>query len=278
MRARNAFTIAAAAAASGCLALVGADFDRARLRDDAAGDATAESSATDAPSDVGADAGAPTRKDLLFSRRGHGPDMQFATAVGLDAQMNVYVLTTFRGTINFGGPSDATSRGFEDVLFTKLDAKGKHVVTKQLGGLGGGQLLPKGGSDVLVVALDDDGEHVWSRTFGSVEDLETAFTVAVDANDHVFLGGAFAGQVAFGADVRSSQRDRDAFVLQLDARNGAPMWSTSFGGSGLDDVLALACLPTGELVVGGAAIGTVDIGDGPQSSADQDAFVAVYGR
>ncbi len=142
-----------------------------------------------------------------------------------------------------------------------------------------GQVLPN--VEDCATAADEDcdglappckGNLLWAEQFGGTGE-ETSHGIATDAMGNVFVVGEMEGSVDFGGGLLTSAGGRDGFVVKLDP-NGAHLWSRRFGGGGDDAAMAVAVNATGEVLITGNMMGTVDFGGGPLTSAgDQDIFV-----
>jgi hypothetical protein len=113
---------------------------------------------------------------------------------------------------------------------------------------------------LFVLKLDAAGDFVWVRTLEGSSSYGLA--IALDATGNVVIGGNFDGTVDFdpgtGAANATATASLDAFVLQLDA-NGNHLLDLQFGGTGYDEVLAIAVDGSGNMYVTGGFDGTIDI-------------------
>lgn len=161
-------------------------------------------------------------------------------ALGLDG--SVYVVGAFSGTVDFGG-GDASSAGDTDVFVAKFGAS---------------------------------GVHEWSVTFGGAG-ADSGLGISVAGSGDVFVGGSFSGTVDFGDGPVQSAGSTDGFVLKLSGASGALAWAIRMGGSGSDEVAAVAVDAAGAVATTGSFVGTVNFGGGNVSSnGGQDVFVAKY--
>ncbi len=82
--------------------------------------------------------------------------------------------------------------------------------------------------------------------------------IAADVNGEALVGGRFAGSIGGfdGGAAVTATADEDAYLIKLDAQLN-PQWLASFGGSGVQDVTAIAAVPkTSDFVVAGVFQGT----------------------
>jgi hypothetical protein len=174
-------------------------------------------------------------------RRFGAAENQFGTAVGTDANGNVYVTGYFFGTIDFGG----------------------------------GALASAGSYDVVVAKYSASGAHVWSRRFGGTG-FELPQALAVDAQGNVLVAGHFAGAVNFGGALLTSTGSNDGFVAKY-SPTGTHVWSRRVGGAGLDTVTGLGVDGAGNPTIVGYFAGTASFGGANLTSAgSNDVFVARY--
>jgi hypothetical protein len=103
---------------------------------------------------------------------------------------------------------------------------------------------------------------LWSERFGDSRD-QYVYAVAIDSSGNIYVAGAFAGSIDFGADggAVAATGGLDAFVAKLDS-TGHGLWSRSFGDaadSGAHDQLGLGVTvdTAGSVVVVGSFEGTI---------------------
>jgi hypothetical protein len=93
----------------------------------------------------------------------------------------------------------------------------------------GDTLTSAGDHDVYVVRYNTDGAFRWVRRAGGAG-TDIGQGVAVDAAGNAYVGGRFAGTVAFGPDQRTALGGDDAFLTKLDAA-GTFLWTRQLGGA-----------------------------------------------
>jgi hypothetical protein len=180
-----------------------------------------------------------------------GTDNDYANAIAVDAQGNVYVAGDFFGDLNLG-PNG----------FTKLTTGGS--------------------CDAVVAKLAPNGDHLWSKRFGGTA-CDSANAIAVDAQGDVYvLGTALSSSVDFGkggaTSHKSTNANYDLFVLRLSGKDGATVWSTTFGAGaatsevGIPRGFGMALDPTNVWIAANATAAT-DYGAGTLSPSAEDALV-----
>lgn len=139
--------------------------------------------------------------------------------------------------------------------------------------LGGGDLVADD-QDAFVARLSGDGAHVWSERFGGAGDQE-AFDVVVDPGGDMIVVGSFHEAVGFGGPELISEGGSDVYVAKLDA-SGGHVWSRRFGDEApYQSATSVAVDGEGDLVVGGAFDGTIDLGgESLDSAGNTDGFGA----
>jgi PKD repeat protein len=242
----------------------------------------------------------------LWSKRigGHGDDS--GTAIAIDGSGNVIVAGFAGPNVDFGG-GELPTAGSYDVFVAKyagsdghylwakrfggptdeypwaiaLDASGNVLVTGEFTGtvnFGGGPLISAGDRDVFVAKYAGaDGGHLWSRRSGAAL-MDVGNGIDTDASGNVFVTGFFQGTVDFGGGSFTSAGDRDVFVAKYAAASGQHLWSKRLGSTSIDEGSGLAVDPSGEVIVTGSFVGTVDFGGGPISTPNlgSDVFLVKY--
>jgi len=171
-------------------------------------------------------------------------DNAIATGIGVDASGNVVVSGYFQGNVNFGG----------------------------------GVVSSVGGQDIFVAKYTATGAYLWSKQMGSVAD-DYANALSVDRNGNIVVTGSFNYSVNFGGGALNSSNPgfSDIFVVEYSA-TGAHQWSKRFGDTGNDAGYGVTLDATGNTIVTGSFVGSVDFGGGILTSNlnSNDIFVAKY--
>lgn len=117
--------------------------------------------------------------------------------------------------------------------------------------------------------------HIWSQAFGDGCG-QISQGVAVDASGNVFITGYFECTVDFGGGILTSIGSNEIFLAKFNA-DGVHQWSKRFGSTSADRGLAIAVDASGNVIMAGRFIGTVDFGGGGLLGAGgQDIFLAKY--
>lgn len=236
-----------------------------------------------------------------------GIGWDYGEGITTDGEGNVIAVGTFSGSLNIGGVT-LTSAGGDDIFVVKLSGiTGATLWAKRFGGLddeqgtsvradvannlyvmggldgaadlGGGELRSVGGKDMFVLKLSPDGGHVWSRRLGGILD-DQGQELAVRGDAIAIVGARTQGQgVAFASVTRQSfGYVFDDLYIEVLTLDGGLLWSKTLGGPGPDAGLGVALDSSGDVIVVGEFQGTVNLGGGPLTSANEswDVFVAKY--
>lgn len=244
---------------------------------------------------------------LMWAKSFGDAGLQTASGIGVDANGNVYVTGSFKGSINFGGGALAAQGTlFVDVFLAKLTTDGNHVWSKSFGDVnvqnarglavdtagnvvivgffqndinfGGMTLSTNGLYDMFVAKFDTGGTHQWSRRFGDMAADQRARAVTTDGTGNVYITGDVAGMIDVGGGAMTATAGQSAFVAKLDPQGNA-LWAKLSGGTAMSKAIgnAISVGPTGDVAVGGNFRGDFDLGGTPvMNPGVDDAFVTVF--
>jgi hypothetical protein len=220
----------------------------------------------------------------------------------LDAQGNPILIGRIYGKVDFGG-GELSSKGAGDLLVVKLDGDGNHVWSRVFGDqdpdradrvvvdaqgdvivtgtftteidFGGDEFETHGLRDAFVVELDGEtGEHIASLQIGGAGD-DYGFGVDVTDDGGLVIAGRFGDTIELGGSLPCAG-ETDIYLARLDA-TWTPVWSKSFGSTGVDEVHDVRVQPNGDIVLVGGFSGLVDFGGGMLTSAGaRDIVLATY--
>lgn len=134
--------------------------------------------------------------------------------------------------------------------------------------MGGGILTSAGGSDVYLAKFDPKGAHIFSKRFGNASSQQ-GNGVTFDKDGNIYVIGSFQGSIDLGGGSLLSAGGDDVFVAKLDSK-GKHIWSSRFGGLSSQVGLFIGVDEFDYVTVAGQFAGTVDFGDGAQTSAGGD--------
>ena len=123
------------------------------------------------------------------------------------------------------------------------------------------------------------GKHIWSMRFGDYGG-QYARDLAVDVAGNVFIAGNFNGTIDFGGGpLTSNGMLWDIYVAKF-GPDGSHIWSKSFGDDKHQFVRSIAVDPSGNAIITGAFLGSINFGGGALTSTTpsfEDVFVAKFG-
>ena len=236
----------------------------------------------------------------VYTAGGSGNDR--AVDIGTDSSGNSYITGNFSETVNFGG-GDVTSAGNSDDIFVvKLDSDGNFqwvytaggtqygtssTTLKFDGGTGididssgnvyitgifdtvvdfGGGNVSSSGKDIFVLKLDTDGNFQWVYNVLSSGN-DDANSITTDPSGNTYTTGYFYNTADFGGGDVTSNGYNDIFVVKLDS-DGNFQWVYTAGGTGVDELHAIAIDSSDNVLTTGYLSSTVNYGGGVRISAD----------
>ena len=168
------------------------------------------------------------------------------------------VQQTADGGYVIAGFNDSTGSWISDVYFIKTDADGHPIWTKTFGGVGGdfgfavlqtsdsGYIiagattsLGAGRRDVYLIRTNRSGDTIWTRAYGGWESDE-AVSVQQTA-DGGFIVAGYTESLGAGSG--------DIYVIRID-KNGDFLWSSSYGGTGVETGSSALPVVDGYMVTG----------------------------
>jgi hypothetical protein len=179
--------------------------------------------------------------------------------------------TVIAGTTYSNDGDVYRNHGGADVWVVKLNATGDTVWTKVYGGTlddyaasivatpDGGYAVAgstqsndgdvhgnHGGSDIWVLKLDASGDTLWTKTYGGSADEGNGYTVTTSDGGYAVAGYTNSND----GDAHDNHGSHDMWLIKLN-KDGALMWSQTYGGSNLDETRSIAATPDGGFVLAG---------------------------
>jgi hypothetical protein len=162
------------------------------------------------------------------------------------------------------------------VLELAIDAADNIIIGGQFFGnvdLGAAPLTAVDGADAYVTLRNDAGIPQWQRSLGGTG-FQSLSGVAVDAAGRVTATGYFSGAINPGdADRFATGAGYDIYVATY-APDGEVLFANHYGDPNDQQAHALAA-SADRFILAGALQGTTDLGNGPLTAQDNDAFVAI---
>lgn len=215
-----------------------------------------------------------TDGNFLWAKCMASTDWNEGEGITTDTEGNVYTTGYFQGVTDFdpgSGVHNLDSKwGSSDIFIQKLDANGKFLWVKGMGGInwdvGNAITIDKEGNiyttgsfkftvdfdpgagaeeftsinlgfkDMFVQKLDADGNFLWAKQMGGIYD-EDGLSITTDTEGNVYTTGYFMETVDFDPDIGvqnfTSEGQRDIFIQKLDA-DGKFIWTLQMGGEGYE--------------------------------------------
>lgn len=238
--------------------------------------------------------------NVLWAQSYGDPFDQSGNGVAVDGSGNVLLTGDFKGTLSLGGEV-LTSAGSEDIFVGMLSPDGKHLWSKRFGDIayqsgrsiaadgsgnvavlctvegttnfGGSPLATAGGADVALAKLNPGGNHLYSKILGGPS-ADSASEIVIDAENNITITGSFSSTATFGGASLTSAGGFDVFIARF-SDAGIHQWSKGFGDAADQTGRAIDVDFTGNIILTGAFLGSIDFGEGPlMSQGSEDIFVA----
>lgn len=232
-----------------------------------------------------------------------GAEDEVGRFICTDSLENVYVVGTFRDSVDFGEGTIA-SKGNTDIYIIKYTSEGEYLWSKTIGGtgvdtgstiavdsadniyiggifqgavdFGGGIVNSKGTSDGYLVKYTTDGDYVWVKTIGETGSSFGGGNIYIDSSDNIYIAGHFTGTVNFGAGNQTSKGFYDVFLVKYSIA-GNYIWSKTLGGNGVDFAFFITGDSSDNVYITGYFDGTANFGAGNQTSnGETDIFLVKY--
>lgn len=176
--------------------------------------------------------------ELAWAEQTGSGGMDFGLALALDAEENLWITGSFEGSVDFDpGPGTFS-------------------------------LSSVGAWDIFVTKRSLSGELLWAGQMGGLENFDTGYAIAVDAEGNAIVAGSFMGGGDFdpGTAVHTltagSVGSDEIFVMKL-APSGVLQWAASMGGADADLAYGIGVSANGRILVSGFFSGTADLDPDP---------------
>lgn len=223
---------------------------------------------------------------FLWAKGSQGNSNAYAYGIAVDSSNDVYLTGYFNAQINFGTTSLSTE-GSSDIFLAKMDRNGNAIWAQRYGGVGtqivsamqldaSGNIYlagrfnntatfgttthtSQGSNDIFVFKVNKTGNMQWSFAGGG-KGSEQAFSLAVDRNGSVYVGGQFDTTATFGNKTIITYGYTDMCVIKLSSA-GAVQGVISGGGRSTEYPRGLWFDTNGNLLVTGQFPNQVRFGD-----------------
>ena len=220
----------------------------------------------------------------IWARSGGGPGWDWARAIAVDGNGNVYVTGRFESDSLILGSDTLVRAGqqYDDIFVVKYDPNGNVLWARRAGGsdrdgstgiatdgsgnvyvvgwfwstsiaFGSITLTNAGGTipvDLFVAKYDPNGNVLWARRAGG-SGVDVANRVAADAGGNIWVTGRFrSSSISFGSTTLNNIGSDDIFVVKYDP-GGNALWAKVAGGNGIDEAFGIAVDPGGNTYITG---------------------------
>lgn len=241
--------------------------------------------------------------DFQWGQAFGGSQNDQANGVDVDAQGNVWVGGTFRGNATFGG-IPLGSAGGSDAFIAKVDPGGNVLFARHIHGLsnsevirlklsddgdcyfagifagtitvGSQQLTAADTLDIFYGKLDAAGNFLWAMQAGGF-DMDFVQDMEIDAEENVYLGGYFFGDLTWQGQTINSMQYDDFYFAKTDS-NGQLGLLVAAHDPDSRDIFGLAVDPAQNIILTGLFADTLTLGSPTYTSTlgTFDIFVAKY--
>jgi hypothetical protein len=240
---------------------------------------------------------------LLWARSAGSSLSDKGLAVTYDNSGNAYMCGYFENTCTFGGSTNVTSAGAQDIFIAKYDASGNFQWVKSAGSpgrdepkaikcdasgniymcgfysngmvMGSNTYSTTSGSyfDAFLSKYDSNGNLQWVKTDGGNYD-DVAWGLTMDNAGKIYTSGEFNASAYFGSVQLITSGNADAYIACYD-NSGTVQWAKKAGGPLIDRVRGMGT-DGNNLYITGQFGSVANFGSIALSAADSsDIFFAV---
>jgi hypothetical protein len=127
----------------------------------------------------------------------------------------------------------------------------------------------------FVAQFDTNAAPRWSAVYGG-PGTQTGLSIAVAADGALSVVGSFSGTVDFGGGTLQGGGNADAFVAGFE-HDGKYRFAKGFGDNGNQAASGVTVTSTGDALVAGYFVSSIDLGGGKLSATGVDAWLASFG-
>ncbi len=190
-------------------------------------------------------------------------------------QNDVYVVKYApNGTIQWGASSGGAGMDWANAV--AVDQNGNIYVTGYYNGnatFGTQSLSSKGQQDIFIASYNPTGTLRWVQSAGGAEN-DAGYGLAVGPNGDVYLTGIVGGAASFGT-TNVPATDSTAFIARLGSADGSVKWVKAAKNGSTSESITINS--AGEIFIAGSFTGNLDVGGQQLSSAGaEDIYLAKY--
>nr|MBA2582829.1 SBBP repeat-containing protein [Bacteroidota bacterium] len=193
--------------------------------------------------------------NLIWLKRGGGPNDDEGSGITVDAEGFIYVTGQIDGDVNFDGVA-VKSKGGRDAYLVKYDPAGNLIWIKNEGGssreagmgvkaakdgriyvtgsfsskasFGTQSVSSNGSSDIFVACFTKDGQVVWAKNAGGSL-ADAGLGIASDDDSNVYITGNYGISADFNGQVINGKDSAEIFIAKYDS-NGEFKWVMNIEG------------------------------------------------
>lgn len=138
--------------------------------------------------------------------------------------------------------------------------------------MGSNTLTSNGVQDVIVSKYSPTGNLLWATSFGGAGG-DYANSVVYDNQGSVWVTGQFSGTMTVGSFTLTGAGGTDAYLVKLNAVNGAVLFAARGGSTGNDVGMSVKALPNGTLYWSGTYTSSFTFGTNTITGSGMDVFL-----
>lgn len=175
----------------------------------------------------------------------------------------------------FGGSANEVIYSSEILA---IDSNNHYIITggsasAGLGTTGVHQSTHAGGADAIIAKFDSSGQRLWCTYFGGTG-TDISHAIALDTSGNIHIVGettSSSGIASSGAHQQTYGGNYDGFIAKFNP-SGVRIWSSYFGGIGLEATEGVACDIHGNIAI----TGSTSSGGMASLNAHQTTFGGIY--
>jgi hypothetical protein len=179
--------------------------------------------------------------NVLWVKTPYAPAQDFATAVDIDKQGNIYMLADFYDSLVY----DSNATGLQ--------------VFQSNSGL----------SNIYLAKYSPNGNLVWAKNIGG-SSIDQSSDLKVDTSGNVFVTGSFYGTSYFNkpvsnADTLKSRGQGDIFIAKYKS-DGSFVWVKQIGSNSFENSSSITTTESGKVIMAGMYYDSTDFNPSPTDS------------
>ncbi len=238
----------------------------------------------------------------IWAKSAGGTYFNYGFGLAIDNTDNIYLTGYFHNTASFGSLT-VSSAGNSDIFLAQYDTNGNSQWVRRAGGGGidsgraiafdntgniyltgyysdqadfnGTSIQSIGSADTFIAKYDDQGSLIWARRLGGGGASDTAYGIAINSNNNIYVTGDFQELAIFDNSTIESRGFQDIFIAKCDS-NGNVKWVQSAGSYNSESGRSVTSTPSGDVYVGGFIKSIGFFGENLVGIGGTDIFIAKY--